>query len=73
MKQITVTVAFSVLVPDDIDPEQVVTFIPTEDVVIQQVVQGKTVMNGEQLFVDLNTNRSQMTGGRVKGSFIPGQ
>ena len=38
-----------------------------------KVVQGKTVMNGQQLFVDLNTNRSEMTGGRVKGSFVPGQ
>jgi lipopolysaccharide export system protein LptA len=38
-----------------------------------KVVQGKTVMNGEQLFVDLNTNKSEMTGGRVKGSFVPGQ
>jgi lipopolysaccharide export system protein LptA len=38
-----------------------------------KVVQGKTVMNGQQLFVDLNTNKSEMTGGRVKGSFVPGQ
>jgi lipopolysaccharide export system protein LptA len=38
-----------------------------------KVVQGKTIMNGEQLFVDLNTNKSEMTGGRVKGSFVPGQ
>ena len=38
-----------------------------------KVVQGKTVMNGDQLFVDLNTNKSEMTGGRVKGSFVPGQ
>jgi lipopolysaccharide export system protein LptA len=36
-----------------------------------KVVQGQTVMNGEQLFVDLNTNKSEMTGGRVKGSFVP--
>lgn len=38
-----------------------------------KVVQGKTVMNGDQLFVDLKTNKSEMTGGRVKGSFVPGQ
>lgn len=38
-----------------------------------KVVQGKTVMNGQELFVDLNTNKSEMTGGRVKGSFVPGQ
>jgi len=38
-----------------------------------KVVQGQTVMNGEQLFVDLNTNKSEMTGGRVKGSFVPGK
>jgi len=38
-----------------------------------KVVQGKTVMNGEQLFVDLTTNKSEMTGGRVKGSFVPGK
>jgi lipopolysaccharide export system protein LptA len=38
-----------------------------------KVVQGKTVINGQQLFVDLNTNKSEMTGGRVKGSFVPGQ
>jgi lipopolysaccharide export system protein LptA len=38
-----------------------------------KVVQGKTIMNGEQLFVDLKTNKSEMTGGRVKGSFVPGQ
>jgi lipopolysaccharide export system protein LptA len=36
-----------------------------------KVVEGKTVMNGQQLFVDLNTDRSEMTGGRVKGSFVP--
>jgi lipopolysaccharide export system protein LptA len=38
-----------------------------------KVVQGKTILNGQQLFVDLNTNRSEMKGGRVRGSFIPGQ
>ena len=38
-----------------------------------KVVQGKTVMNGDQLLVDLKTNKSEMTGGRVKGSFVPEQ
>jgi lipopolysaccharide export system protein LptA len=38
-----------------------------------KVVQGKTVLNGEKLFVDLDTNRSEMTGGRVRGSFVPRQ
>ena len=38
-----------------------------------KVVQGKTIMNGQQLAVDLKTNKSEMTGGRVKGSFVPGQ
>lgn len=36
-----------------------------------QVVQGNTVLKGERLDVDLDTNLSQMTGGRVKGSFLP--
>ncbi|CAN5247609.1 LptA/OstA family protein [soil metagenome] len=38
-----------------------------------KVVQGKTILNGQQLFVDLNANRSEMKGGRVRGSFVPGQ
>jgi lipopolysaccharide assembly outer membrane protein LptD (OstA) len=38
-----------------------------------KVVQGKTIMNGDQLFVDLKTNKSELTGRRVKGSFVPGQ
>lgn len=37
-----------------------------------QVVQGKTVINGTKLTVNLKTRTSAMTGGRVKGSFIPG-
>jgi lipopolysaccharide export system protein LptA len=37
------------------------------------VRQGQTVVRGKKLFVDLDTNKSQMTGGRVKGSFVPGQ
>lgn len=35
------------------------------------VKQGKTVLNGAQLLVDLDTDTSQLTGGRVKGSFVP--
>ena len=46
------------------------TLTVTENV---RVVQGKTIMNGQRLFSDLNTNKSEMTGGRVKGSFVPGQ
>jgi lipopolysaccharide export system protein LptA len=38
-----------------------------------KVVKGKTVVTGQRLFANLNTNRSEMTGGRVKGSFVPGQ
>ena len=37
------------------------------------VRQGQTVVRGKKLFVDLNSNESRMTGGRVKGSFVPGQ
>ena len=37
------------------------------------VTQGTTVLHGEQLFVDLDKNTSEMTGGRVKGRFVPGQ
>lgn len=35
------------------------------------VVQGKTVLKGPQLFVDLKTRNTRMTGGRVKGKFVP--
>jgi hypothetical protein len=35
------------------------------------VVQDRTVLKGKQLFVDLKTNRSELSGGRVKGSFVP--
>jgi lipopolysaccharide export system protein LptA len=38
-----------------------------------KVVQDKTVLTGQKLFVDLDTNRSDLTGGRVKGSFVPRQ
>ena len=35
------------------------------------VRQDKTVLKGKKLVVNLKTNRSQMTGGRVKGTFVP--
>jgi lipopolysaccharide export system protein LptA len=44
------------------------TMVVTGDVVIKQ---GQTVMRGSRLSADLNTNNSQLTGGRVKGSFVP--
>lgn len=36
-----------------------------------KVVQGKTAMQGENLAVDLDTDKSVMSGGRVRGSFVP--
>ena len=36
------------------------------------VKQGKTIVKGPRLFVDLNKNISRFSGGRVKGSFLPG-
>jgi lipopolysaccharide export system protein LptA len=36
-----------------------------------KLVEGKTTLQGEKLNVDLNTKRTLMTGGRVKGSFVP--
>jgi hypothetical protein len=36
-------------------------------------VQDKSIIMGEKLFVDLDKNVSEMTGGRVKGSFVPAQ
>jgi lipopolysaccharide export system protein LptA len=38
-----------------------------------KVVQGSNIITGDKLFVDLDTNKSQVTGGRVKGSFLPKQ
>jgi lipopolysaccharide export system protein LptA len=35
------------------------------------VTQGETILRGRPLLVDLDTNTSQLTGGRVKGSFVP--
>jgi lipopolysaccharide export system protein LptA len=37
-----------------------------------KVVQGRTVINGSTLKVNLKSKTSAMTGGRVKGSFVPG-
>ena len=36
-----------------------------------KVVQGKTVIRGPKLFVDLKTKTTRMSGGRVKGKFVP--
>ena len=36
-----------------------------------KLVEGKTSLRGEKLTVDLSTDRTLMTGGRVKGSFVP--
>ena len=36
-----------------------------------KVVQGKTVIRGPKLFVDLKSKKTRMTGGRVKGRFVP--
>jgi lipopolysaccharide export system protein LptA len=36
-----------------------------------KLVQGATVLSGSELRADLNTDKIQMTGGRVKGSFLP--
>jgi lipopolysaccharide export system protein LptA len=35
------------------------------------VVQGKTKIRGPHLIADLKTKRTKMTGGRIKGSFVP--
>jgi lipopolysaccharide export system protein LptA len=36
-----------------------------------KVLQGKNVLTGNKLFVDLDTNQTELSGGRVKGSFVP--
>ena len=36
-----------------------------------KLVQGSTVLSGKELRADLDTNKVEMTGGRVKGSFLP--
>ena len=35
------------------------------------VTQGTSIVRGQKLTVDLDTNHLQMSGGRVKGSFVP--
>jgi lipopolysaccharide export system protein LptA len=35
------------------------------------VKQGTSVVRGDKLDVNLNTNQSKFSGGRVKGSFLP--
>jgi hypothetical protein len=55
MKPITVTVALSVLVPDDVETEKVCTFIHTEEVVIQQLVGGKPIDVPEAVIEDYRT------------------
>lgn len=37
------------------------------------VTQGQTVLRGRELVLDLEKNTSQLTGGRVRGSFVSGQ
>lgn len=37
------------------------------------VTQGSTELRGDQLVVDLDKDTSEMTGGRVRGRFVPGQ
>ncbi|HUQ35013.1 MAG TPA: LptA/OstA family protein [Aestuariivirga sp.] len=36
-----------------------------------KLTEGKTTLQGEKLTVDLTTERTLMSGGRVKGSFVP--
>lgn len=36
-----------------------------------KLVQGKTVLTGKELKSNLKTSKTQMTGGRVRGSFVP--
>jgi lipopolysaccharide export system protein LptA len=36
-----------------------------------KLVQGATVLQGKELRADLDTDKVQMSGGRVKGSFLP--
>ena len=38
-----------------------------------KVVQGKTIITGQRLFSNLDTNKSEISGGRVKGNFVPGK
>jgi len=36
-----------------------------------KLIEGRNTLQGEKLTVDLTTERTLMTGGRVKGSFVP--
>lgn len=36
-----------------------------------KLIEGKNTLQGEKLTVDLTTERTLMSGGRVKGSFVP--
>ncbi len=36
-----------------------------------KLVQGSTVLTGKELRADLDTDKVEMSGGRVKGSFLP--
>jgi lipopolysaccharide export system protein LptA len=48
--------------------------VKTNDLTVGEnvkIVQGKNVLTGTKLFVDLDTNKSELSGGRVRGSFVP--
>jgi len=51
------------------------TMDPRTDVLVVTgnvvLTQGKTVLRGPKLNANLKTNKMDMTGGRVKGSFVP--
>jgi lipopolysaccharide assembly outer membrane protein LptD (OstA) len=36
-----------------------------------KLIQGKSILTGNELQADLKTSRMKMTGGRVTGSFVP--
>ena len=36
-----------------------------------RVMQGKTIVRGAKLVINLNSNHMQLSGGRVHGSFVP--
>ncbi len=48
--------------------------VKTNDLVVGgnvTLVQGNTVLRGQKLNANLDTNKVEMSGGRVKGSFLP--
>lgn len=48
--------------------------VKTNDLVVGgnvTLVQGNTVLKGQKLNANLDTNKVEMSGGRVKGSFLP--